>query len=57
MMSRSCPTCTLTGVLAILGEHLADLLTDFVIGDLDVVLGGAVVGHEGKEAVIGNVNL
>jgi hypothetical protein len=47
----------LTGVLAVLGEHLVDLVANLAIGDLDVVLGGAVVGHEGKEAVVGNVEL
>jgi hypothetical protein len=47
----------LTGVLALLVEHLVDLVTDFAVGELDVVLGGAVVGHEGEEAVVGNVNL
>jgi hypothetical protein len=46
-----------TGVLAVLVEHLVDLVADFTIGDLDVVLGGAVVGHEREEAVVGNVEL
>jgi hypothetical protein len=35
----------LTGVLAVLGEHLVDLVTNLAVGDLDVVLGGAVIGH------------
>ena len=47
----------LTGVLAILGEELVDLVTNFAIGDLDVVLGGAIIRHEGEETVIGNVEL
>jgi len=47
----------LTGILAILGEHLGDLLTDFTVGKLDIVLGGAVIGHQGQETVIGNVKL
>jgi len=43
------------GVLAVLVEHLVDLVTNLAIGDLDVVLGGAVVGHEGEETVVSNV--
>lgn len=48
---------SLTGVLAVLGEELVDLVTNFAIGKLDVVFGGAVVGHEGEETVISNVEL
>ena len=47
----------LTGVLAVLGEQLADLVANLAVGELDVVLGGAVVGHEGEETVIGNIEL
>jgi len=51
------PSRRLTSVLAILGEHLVDLVTDFAIGKLDIILGGAVVRHEGEEAVVSNVEL
>lgn len=47
----------LTGVLALLGKQLVDLVANFTIGDLDVVLGGAVISHEGEETVVGNVEL
>jgi hypothetical protein len=47
----------LTGVLAILGEHLVDLVANLALGNLDVVLGGAVIGHEGEETIVGNVEL
>ena len=47
----------LTGVLALLGEELVDLVSDLAIGDLDIVLGGAVIGHEGKETILRNVDL
>jgi hypothetical protein len=47
----------LTGILAILGEHLVDLVTNLVVGELDIVLGGAVIRHEGEETIVGNVNL
>jgi hypothetical protein len=64
MTSEICQLCPvlmfhalLTGVLAVLGEHLVDLVTNLAVGDLDVVLGGAVIGHEGEEAVVGNVEL
>lgn len=51
------PKVKLTGVLALLSEELVDLVTNLAIGNLDVVLGGAIVGHEGKETIIGNVEL
>jgi hypothetical protein len=47
----------LTGVLAIVGEELGDLVTNLTIGNLDVVLGGAIIGHEGEETIVGNVEL
>ena len=47
----------LTGVLALFGEELVDLVSDLAIGDLDIVLGGAVIGHEGKETILRNVDL
>lgn len=47
----------LTGVLAVLGEELADLVANLAVGELDIVLGGAVVGHEREETVIGDIEL
>jgi len=47
----------LTGVLALLGEELGDLVAWLTIRDLDIVLGGAVIRHEGQEAVVGDVQL
>jgi hypothetical protein len=47
----------LTGVLALLVEELVDLVANLTIGNLNVVLGGTIVGHEGKETVVGNVKL
>ena len=49
--------CALTGVLAILNEKLLDLVTDFALGELDIVLGGTIIRHEGEEAVISHVKL
>jgi hypothetical protein len=46
-----------TGILALVGEELVDLVTSIAIRNLDVVLGGAVVRHEGQEAVVGDVQL
>ena len=46
-----------TGVLLVLLEELVDLLSDLSVRDLDVVLGGTVLRHEGKESIIGNVEL
>jgi hypothetical protein len=47
----------LTSVLAVLLEELLNLVTDLTIWDLDIVLGGAVVVHEGEKIVIGDVEL
>ena len=47
----------LTSVLPILGEELGDLVTNLTIRDLDVLLGLARVGHEGQEAIVGDVEL
>lgn len=47
----------LTGVLAVLAEELVDLVANLAIGDLDIVLGGAIVGHEGEETIVSNVEL
>lgn len=47
----------LTALLLINGEHLVDLLTNFVVGNLDIILGVTVVGHQGHEAILGDVEL
>lgn len=49
--------CRLTGVLALILEELGDLVSGLSIGNLDIVLGGAVVGHEGEEAIVSDVEL
>ena len=49
--------CVLTGILAILNEKLLDLVTDFALRELDIVLGGTIIRHEGEEAVISHVKL
>lgn len=66
MMTSECALATvrryltrleLTGVLLVLGEELLDLVTSFTVWDLDVVLGVTVVGHEGKETIISDIEL
>lgn len=47
----------LTGVLAIVLEELLDLVSNLAVGKLDIVLEGAVIRHEGKEVVVGDVEL
>lgn len=49
--------CRLTGVLLLLGEKLADLVANLAVGNLDIVLGVAVVLHQGQEVVVGDVEL
>lgn len=44
-------------VLAILREELVDLLADFTVGDLDIVLGVAAIAHEREETVVSDIEL
>jgi len=43
------------GFLGVFDKHLLDLFTNVIVWDLDILLGGAIIGHERQEAVIGNV--
>lgn len=54
---RCLPERVLTGVLALVNEELVDLVAGFALGELDIVLGGAVVGHEGEETVVSYIEL
>ena len=47
----------LTSVLVLLGEETLDLFAGLAVWNLDVVLGGAVVRHEGEKAVLADVKL
>lgn len=47
----------LTGILLIGLEELLDLLANLAIWELHIILDGAVVRHEGQEAVIGDIEL
>jgi hypothetical protein len=47
----------LTGILLVSGEKLVNLLSNLSIGDLDIILGLAIISHQGKETIIGNIEL
>jgi hypothetical protein len=47
----------LTGVLLLLTEELVDLFANLTLWNLDIILGSTVLGHEGEEAVVGDVEL
>ncbi len=47
----------LTGVLLFSAEKLLNLITNFSIGNLDVILGVTVFAHKRKEAIFGHVKL
>jgi hypothetical protein len=47
----------LTGILLLGLEQLLDLLANFTFWDLDIVLGSAIIGHQGQETVIGDIKL
>ena len=46
-----------TGIFLFFAEELVDLLSNLTIRDLDVVLGVAIVTHEGKKVVLRNIEL
>ena len=46
-----------TGILSLLCKKLLDLVLDFALRELDIVLGGTVIRHERKEIIVGNVEL
>lgn len=47
----------LTGVLLLDFEQLVDLLTNLAVRHADIVLGVAIVAHEGEETVVRDVEL
>ena len=49
--------CRLTGVLLVASEEFLDLVTNFTLGHLDIILGGTIVGHEGQKVVISDIEL
>jgi len=42
-------------VLALVLEELLNLVADLTIWDLNIVLGGTVIGHERKEAIVSDI--
>lgn len=48
--------CILTDVLSVV-KHLADLVANLAVWELDIILGAAGIVHEGKEVIIGNIEL
>jgi len=47
----------LTGILLVSGEKLVNLLSNLSIGNLDIILGLAIISHQGKETIIGDIEL
>jgi hypothetical protein len=47
----------LTGVFLLGGEKLVNLLTNFAIGNLNIVLGLTIIGHQRKKTIIGDIEL
>jgi hypothetical protein len=45
----------LTGVLLLVGEELGNLVTNLTIGHANIVLGLTIIGHQGQEAIVGDV--
>jgi hypothetical protein len=47
----------LTGVLLFGAEKLLNLFANLAFGHLDIILGGTIVGHEGQETIVSDVEL
>ena len=47
----------LTSVLLLSAEKLLNLVTNFTIRNLDIVLGLSVISHKGEETIIRDVKL
>jgi len=47
----------LTSVFLFSFEELLDLVTNFAVGNLHIILGFTIVSHERKETIVGDVEL
>lgn len=54
---QSLPICSLTSILLVDTEELLDLLANLAIGNLDIVLGNTVLGHERQEVIVRDIQL
>jgi len=43
------------GVLLLGGEELLDLVTNLTIWNLNIILGLTIIGHQGKETIVGDI--
>jgi hypothetical protein len=50
-------TTVLTGILLLFAEELGDFFANLALRNLDIVLGSAILRHEGEEAIVGDVKL
>lgn len=46
-----------TQVLLFITEHAVDPFTEFTLRGLNIILGVTVLVHEGKEAIVGDIEL
>jgi hypothetical protein len=47
----------LTGILLLGGEELLNLLTNLSIRNFDIILGLSIIGHQGEESVVRDIEL
>jgi hypothetical protein len=47
----------LTGVLLLDGEKLLNLVTNFSVRNLDIILSLSVFSHQGKESIVRDIKL
>ena len=47
----------LTGILLLFSEHFGDLVTNFTVWDLDIILGATIFRHQREETIISDIKL
>jgi hypothetical protein len=58
MLSRGLSLmATLTSILLLNGEELLDLLANFALGNLDIILGLTIIGHQGEVTIVRDIEL
>ena len=47
----------LTSIILLFSEHFGDLVTNFTVWDLDIILGATIFRHQREETIIGDIEL
>lgn len=55
--SLSVADIQITGVFLLRAEELLNLVANFSVRNLDIILGSAVIRHEREEVIVGDIQL